>query len=85
MDVRLAGRRRRERRRHFKASSFALARRCWFRADSFRFLMGDLEPREKGLARHHRADMGDQGIVAAGYWMGKIDAAFKDRGRHGPN
>jgi hypothetical protein len=24
-----------------------------------------LEPREKGLARHHRPDVGDQGVVAA--------------------
>lgn len=64
MDIRLAGRWRREWRRHLEAGSFALARRCWFRADSIRFLMGDLEPREKGLARHHRADMGDQGVIA---------------------
>ena len=48
-----------------RQASFALACRCWFCADSFRFLVGDLEPREKGLARHHRPDMGDQGVVAA--------------------
>jgi hypothetical protein len=30
--------------------------------------VGDLEPREKGLARHHRPDVGDQAVAACLTW-----------------
>jgi len=68
MDIWFAGYRSRERRRHLQPGLFTLARLCGFCTGSFGLLVGDLEPREKGLARHHRPDVGDQAVAACLTW-----------------
>jgi hypothetical protein len=85
MDFWFAGHRSRERRRHVQPGLFTLARHCRFCTGSFGLLVGDLEPREKGLARHHRPDVGDQAVAAAQARLENIYEAVKDRGRNGPN